>query len=216
MASLFDDIEFFDDLHEFDDHAIWLAEVAARDEGYPSLFSAAQHCALDKVDPSSLTRIARIPVASRMAIALCYWYNCKLHEVPQYLRGGYLTDDGNILVAAGYGYDVIDKDMLGNGDGVATRMFEERYDYLLRAIDEQGAKVTDSIKVDNVFTFVHVLKEQRTAYERAHQPAPERDDTTRGEVDRSMQEEQEPHHTQPAAVSEPVLPDLMHPYGRAR
>lgn len=138
MASLFDDIEFVDDLHEFDDHAIWLAEVAARDEGYISLHSAAKYCALDKVDPSSLTRIARIPVASRMAIALCNWYNCKLHEVPQYLRGGYLTDDGNILVAAGYGYDVIDKDMLGNGDGVATRMFEERYDYLLRApLDEQ-------------------------------------------------------------------------------
>lgn len=87
---------------------------------------------------------------------------------------------------------------------------------VLRAMDEQGAKVTDSIKVDNVFTFVHVLKEQRTAYERAHQPAPERNDTTRSEVEHSMQEEQEPHHPQPAAVSEPVLPDLMHPYGRAR
>lgn len=138
MPSLFDDIEFVDDVHEFDDHAIWLAEVAARDEGYNSLFEAAQYCALNKVDPSNLTRVAHIPVASRMTEALCYWYNCKLHELPQYLRGGYLTDDGNILVAAGYGYDVIDKDMLGNGDGWAAREFEERYDYLLRApLDEQ-------------------------------------------------------------------------------
>lgn len=87
---------------------------------------------------------------------------------------------------------------------------------VLRAMDEQGMKVTDSIKIDNVFTFVHVLKEQRTAYERAHQPAHERDDTTRTEVEHNVQEKQDPHHTQPAAVSEPVLPDLMHPYARAR
>lgn len=138
MSSLFDDIEFVDDVHEFENHAIWLAEVAARDEGYSSLFEAAQYCALNKVDPSSLTRIARIPVASRLTVALCDWYDCTLQELPQYLRGGYLTDDGNMLVAAGYGYDVIDKDMLGNGDSRATRMFEERYDYLLHApLDEQ-------------------------------------------------------------------------------
>lgn len=87
---------------------------------------------------------------------------------------------------------------------------------VLRAMDEQGMKVTDSIQVDNVFAFVHVLKEQRTAYERVHQPAHERDVTTRTEVEHNVQEQQDPHPTQPAAVSEPVLPDLMHPYARAR
>lgn len=132
MTSLFDDLELVDDLHVFDDHAIWLAEIAARDEGYRSLFSAAQHCALNKVDPSGIDRVASIPMASRLAVALCDWYDCNLHDLPQYLRGGYATDDGRILMATGYGYDIIDKDMLGNGDGWATRAFAERYDYLLR------------------------------------------------------------------------------------
>lgn len=35
---------------------------------------------------------------------------------------------------------------------------------VLRAMDDEGIKVTDSIKVDSVFDFVHVLKEQRERY----------------------------------------------------
>lgn len=138
MTSLFDDLELVDDVHEFDNHAIRLAEIAARDEGYNSLFEAAQYGALSKVNPSGVDRVASIPVASRLAVALCDWYDCNLHDLPQHLRGGYATNDGNILMATGYGYDLVDKDMLGDGTGRARREFAERYDYLLHnTLDEQ-------------------------------------------------------------------------------
>ena len=151
MTSLFDDIEFVDDLHVFDNHAIWLAEVAARDEGYRSLFEAAQYCALSKVDPSGVDRVASIPVASRLAVALCDWYDCNLHDLPQHLRGGYATDDGRILMASGYGYDFVDKDMLGDGTGRARHEFEERYDYLLHApLDETSLQRVNAYTLPDI------------------------------------------------------------------